>query len=726
VKNSLLAFVHRREILPLALFVIVVLSGLCFSTPAHAGADIEVTTTPTEHTVVMPFEKSYRFIATIRNNGSTTETIGMTIGSDIPQDWHLLAPAGQYRLAPGQSIDYVAVFEPGTGPDAREQTVKVPVSFSWNGGSQEFEITVKTKILSFSDLEKESVRTRFSVVDKSNGRPVTGAYVVATLPSGLESYYATPAGDGYGLLLPSGDYVKKFVRDYQVDHTCVGYYLQVYAEGYRGYFESGYLPEDGDLKTVALEPLDKVAEYSLQKTVASGYSIWWIRASADGKYFAFSQGAHGQPGREPPEQTKVLLTDDSGSVIWEKQTGGECWGVDISPDGEYVAAGCHDGNIYLWDKDGNEVWKHNSTEGHGEGALVRWVKFSPDGNCLLSGPVAANPGDAGLFEVETGKLLWSAFTGDWLREARFSADGKTVYLSSGNGAVYAVDGATGEPEWLGSGGHVIPFLLGINEQAGILVSSGKGRAFTALSLSDGSRRWQTVVDQTVTSARMAHDGSIVGATVGGMSYGVNADGSLKWFRRYGGVGHNGVYYTGNGKYALLGGPNPTLFDNNGNVLWQREKDKRINMTGPAEQDTGGANTVWVSEDASLIILGGDDGKIDFYRGSVTTGSNSYSQLSGMDVAAREERPPQMTPGPVPAPVPAPKMPPGITPTTPTMPTRPVPPVTEEPKKTPEEKALNGGLSCSSNPGSKASVPGELIILMGGIFVCRGIVRFRHK
>jgi hypothetical protein len=94
----------------------------------------------------------------------------------------------------------------------------------------------------------------------------------------------------------------------------------------------------------------------------------------------------------------------------------------------------------------------------------------------------------------------------------------------------------------------------------------------------------------------------------------------------------------------------------------------------------------------------------------------------MDVAAHEERPPQMMPGPVPTP----KMPPDITPTTPTMPTRPVPPVTEEPEKTPEEKAPSGGLSCSSSPGGQASVPGELIVLMGGLLVCLSIVRIRHK
>lgn len=626
-------------IIMLTLSVIVTLSTFSFSAPAKADSSIEITAGSTEHTIVIPFEKSFLFVANIKNNGSTTEIVSLTSGNNIPRDWHLLVATGQYHLAPGQSVDYVAVFEPSVTPQSGEEIVKVPISFSWDGGSKTFDLTVKTKILSLSDLQDENAKVAVSILDESNNSPISGASVVATLPSGIESYEARPSKDGYELSLPSGGYLRELANDYQIDHTSIGYYLQVYAEGYKGYFESNYLPGADDSKTIKLEPLSRVAEYNEHKTVVSGYSIWWIRASDDGGFLAFSQAAHGQPGQEPPDQTKVLLTDDNGEVIWEKQIGGECWGLDISPDGQYVAAGCHDGNTYLWDRSGREIWKRSSVEeGTDQSSSVRWVKFSPDGNYLLSGPTAMNSGTAGLFEVQSGNLLWSFDTGDWLREARFSSDGKTAYLSSSNGAIQAVDVSSGELKWLGAGDHVVPFLLAVNEQLGWLVSSGKGRAFTAIDLTDGSHRWRTVVDQTVTAAQMADDGSIVGATVGGMAYGVSPDGSLKWMRRYGGVGHNGVHYTSNGQYAVLGGPNPTLFSSDGSVLWQRERDKRIEMTGPAEQDTGGANAVWISEDASLIVLGGDDGKITFYKGGVKTGDNGYSQLSGLDLASYDEEP----------------------------------------------------------------------------------------
>jgi WD40 repeat protein len=712
--NVISAVMQKARLVLVAISTALTLSALGFPVAVDAGSEIEITTASTEHTVVIPFEKSFRFIVTIKNNGTTAEVIVPKCGQGIPPDWHLLTPAGQYQLAPGQAIDYVAIFEPNITPQSKEETVNVPFSFSWDGGSKQFEVTVKTKILSDSDLQNEDVKATISVLDKSNNTPVPDAFVVATLPSSLESYWARPGEDGYELILPSGDYLGKLANEYMIDHTSIGYYLQIYAEGYKAYFESDYLPRADDSKTIKLESLNQVGEYKEHNTIESGYSIWWIKASADGKFIAFSQGAHGQPGIEPPDQTKVVLTDGNGELLWERQTGGECWGLDISPDGQYVATGCHDGNIYLWDKDGEEVWKHNSAEGRDGELRVRWVKFSPDGNYLLSGPVAMNPGDVGLFEVNSGKLLWSFGTGDWLREARFSVDGKTAYLSSTNGTVYAVDAATGKSKWLGSGGHAVPFLLGINEQIGVAVSSGKGRAFTALDLTDGSRKWQTVVDQTVTAAGMAGDGSIVGATVGGMAYGVNPDGSFKWMRKYGGVGHNGVHHTSSGDYALLGGPNPTLFDSNGNVLWQREKDKPVAMTGPAEQDTGGANAVWVSEDASLIVLGGDDGKITFYKGSVKAGDNNYSQLSGMDIGGYEVSPaPSLTSTPKPAPTPTP----ALTHTPESVPA-PTPTPTPTPTQTPEPE-LEPAPSVATSPFSWPLAGG----MIGGVIAVGLVIMF---
>lgn len=603
-----------------------------------AASSIEITANETSHTVVMPLEKSFIFVATLQNNGSSEVEIQSTpIDSSLaPNNWHILSPTGRYKLASGQSAQYLAVFEPGSDPSGqdKEESVTVPISFTWQGGSKKFDVTVKTKNLS-QTINQNNISTSLSVKNQS-GKVITDATIIATLPSGMQCFMSQKSNDGYSLSLPSGEFLTNNVKEYKINHSTVGYYLQVYAQGYKNYFEDNYLPQANEQKTITLEKLDQVGNYSLTNTIETGYSIWWIRASQDEKYFAISQGMHDSPSEAPPSSGKIVLADSSGKKIWENTTGGVCWGLDIAPDASHIAAGCHDGKIYVWDKNGKKIWENSNNQKESDantrqGVRVRWIEFSPDGNYILTGPVDKTAEKAGVYETSTGKLVWSFYTGDWLREGRFSSDGKIVYFSSSNGTVYSVDATNGSFKWLGNGFHIIPFMLGLSESNQTIISAGKGRAFTALDIASGNRKWQKVIDQTVTAAQTASDGSAVGSTVGGMSYGLNSDGSFKWVRTYGGVGHNGVEYTANGQYAMFGGPNPTLFDTKGNILWQREVDKAVNMTSVQEKDTGGANEVWVSSDGSLIILGGDDGIVQFYSGKIENTKNNYSQLTGMDL-----------------------------------------------------------------------------------------------
>lgn len=595
-----------------------------------SAADFTVSVNSNDHTIMLPLEKSFRFVATIKNTSSKTKRFNVRIpegqGPKDPSkdNFTVLSPEGFFELKSGQEINYVITFEANPNIQrAKGQSLNTKLAVSSDGAEQSINISVKSDALEENELRSHYCSTPFSVVDKKTKKEINGAKVLAMLPSGMETKMAQSRGGALTLESLCGDYMNQISEQYKIDHSSKGHYLQVSAQGYKSYFEPNFLPTSSQ-KKIELEALDQVGEYTKTAEISSGFSIWWIKASSDNKYFAFSQGTHGSPSTPEPTSSKVIFTDDSGKELWSKTAGGQCWGLDVSSSGNYVAAGCHDGKVYVWDKSGKELM----SKGDNKEAIVRWVKFSPDEKYLIAGPANNRSEESGLYEVSTGKLIWSKYTGGYLREGRFSEDGKIVYLSSGNGTVYALNTSDGSEIWLGSGNFYIPFVLGASNSANTIIASGKGRAFTALDLQTGKQKWSTIIDQTITAGEVAEDGTTVGNSVGGMAYGIANDGKINWARNYGGVGHNGVFYTLNGKYVIFGGPNPTLFDSSGNVLWQREKDKKIQMTGPVETNTGGAYDTWMSEDGSLIILGGDDGNITFYKGSVKNGKNSYSQITG--------------------------------------------------------------------------------------------------
>jgi WD40 repeat protein len=586
---------------------------------SQAESDIGIYIDETEHTVVFPYEKSFRVVARIVNHISDTRIVRAEPQGEMPNGGHLLIPIGEYRLEPGQEAHMVAVFEVGPADNSNNSEIRIPIRFKWEGGEETFEFTIENKNLPFRDKKDELSNVEFIILDKYSNEEIKDATITALLPSGMEQVQAIYNNEKYELDIPSNEYLERIKSEYKIDLENTGYFLQISKAGYKNYLKSNFLPKKGeDKRTLALEPLDKVGNYKLEETVKSGYSVWWIKSSANGNYIAASQGAHGQEGIEPPSYSKVLLLSEEGKKIWENEVGGECWGLDISFDGNYIASGCHDGKIYVWNRSGKKLWEYANENGN----QVRWVKFSPDSKYLLSGPVNNRPEESGIFNVATGELKWSYYTGDYLREGVFSSDGKTTYFDSANGIIHALNTETGKLKWSGNGDHYIPFMFYLSESTKQIYTTGKGLAFTALESDTGKFRWQTSVDQTITAANTASDGSIVGVTVGGMIYKLNKIGEIEWARHYGGVGHNGVHYTDNGQYILLGGPNTTLLDGDGNVLWQRDSEKEIEMTGPAEQWTGGSNDVWMNEDASLLVLGGDDGDIEFYKGKVIDGENN--------------------------------------------------------------------------------------------------------
>ncbi len=406
---------------------------------------------------------------------------------------------------------------------------------------------------------------------------------------------------------------------------------------------------------IFLEPQRKCFEYEKVGEVQTEFAIWWIKAPKDCSYIVTSSGAHAH--FKPPEEVAIYLFNTNGEIIsrfpiavTDYNAPDLCWGLDVSPDGKYIAAGCYNGHVYLLDKTGNLVCSYDA------GGNVRWVKFSPDGKYLAFGPTKEGADYFGLFTVPNLTMIWEGFVGDWSRTVAFSDDGNLVAVGSSNG-VLTLFNINGDKLWQSSNGGLVPFLIGFDGKGEKIATGGKGRTLIVYDKS-GKVVWKKYLDHVIIAGGVSANGAIAVGTVGGIVYYFNPDGSLVFRRIQGGIGHNGLYLTRNGKYMLLGGANPTLLDSNGTVLWQlKPEEEEREPTSLGELDI--VNAVFLSEDASIMVLGYNNGKVEFWKLKAITKTTAEqsppkeeeTETTQPAPSTQQQQPPPPHPQPSPPPIP---------------------------------------------------------------------------
>jgi WD40 repeat protein len=597
----------RRSLIFLALLVGLGLL-LTSSSPALSapGAGLEVEANATEFTIQLPFARIAKVIITITNTGDAPDMVNVELIGGRRPSWLLISSGSFIHLEPGESSLYVITLEPQIRVPEDTITFQVRVSSTRDPSVQ--------KLLSFTATARQqpfhslphTAEIQGRVVDAQTGNPIPKARIHLSIPSGLEGMEERSREDGrWGMRLPAGEY-----------------FLEVHAPGYRSAYAADISLAEGERLEyeVALEPLDVDAEFELvwEQEVPGPYGVWWVRPDKSWEVIAVSQGKH------PPELHQptnfYLLSADSGGILWQRETVDEQWGLDITPDGSYVAVGSHDGHIYVVNRAGEEVWRKEVP------GYCRVVRFSPTGRFLAAGPTQYSVGELGLYETATGNLIWKHESGDWVRSIAFDGAESFVVAGSTDGRIHVLD-MEGKLLWRHST-HIFPLFLAVSEDGETIAAGGKSQTLHVFNR-DGTLRWSYDTDHVITYGVMSRDGSrIVVGTVGGYIHYLDGEGHLLWrtsMRMYGhqGIGHNAVAMTPDGRYVVIGGGDGSvlLFDEMGTLLWEWSPSK---PTSPKGHGEGAVMSVAISDDGTRILAGDGLSYVRLFQGRFVARPTSTS------------------------------------------------------------------------------------------------------
>ncbi len=586
--------------------------------------DFEVSLTSDKYVYFRGLQLPYLWLD-IKNLGSVDDKYNIRLKSAVPEGWDSVPEfAGHTWLEPGQQDGFKLTYKQiyaGLNQEEVESTFTYEVTSEQSSQSLEFDVTmvVYPELSSTmgapgsapeAEQGKRPCDIEGTVKDSQTGGSIEGAEVSLWLGNKvrLMPYDMVRITGSNGVFeLPCWS-VAAINEHYSPYFEVEGYRLLVQKSGYETYVYNDYLnPDNEQMRSVDIEltPLVWASEYDLvwEKGLAHP-GVWEIAPTDNWDRFAVAMGKHPDPNDAQYMPSVVSFLDDSGSVLWQKDLADESWAVDVAGDGTYVACAIEDGDggHYLWDAQGNEIWKNTPVHGGLE------IVFSPDNKQIGSGPSAAADGFV-LYDTQSGDELWTSTAGSrGARAVTFSEDGQYVFAAP---ILHKFD-LEGNLQWRRFISYV-PYVIRLSSDNNYVMVADKGDVVSMFDF-DGNLLWRKE-HFLITYADMSEDASITAVlTSYGELFAYNAEGELLWYRLVpgttteqcvycSGAGHNGVDVTSDGEYIAVGSGNyhTVLYDREGNIVWQHEGDAELDMSvHPLRRSV---MAVRISDDGSKIISG---------------------------------------------------------------------------------------------------------------------------
>ncbi len=260
--------------------------------------------------------------------------------------------------------------------------------------------------------------------------------------------------------------------------------------------------------------------------------------------------------------------DGSGAVLASGQTSLVVrTDVDNAPQLTLVAAGGLANSP--WPKFRGNAQNTGRGTGSGAAGTLKWA-FATNAAIESSpaigsdGTVYVGSGYGTLYALNgsTGAKRWAFATGEYVRSSpAIGADG-TVYVGSDDGKVHALNGSTGAKRWEFATGSFVHSSPAIGSDGTVYVGAGDGKVY-ALNGSTGAKQWEFATGSYVDSSpAIGSDGTVYVGSYDGKVYALTSTGAKRWAFVTGdwvysspAIGADGTVYVGSddGKVHALNG-----------------------------------------------------------------------------------------------------------------------------------------------------------------------------
>jgi len=605
---------------------------------------------------VLPLDKIIKHKFTVKNSGNKSLVIDFdgkiikpfkqALGSVTPE------PKKLY-LEPGETGTVIAKFDEKWGklpnfiPESNPKSGKFQRKIEWTlkdtktNKKKKFYVTIEFIVLD-EDQIKGDLKVSGKVIDE-NGNPKsetevelsTGNWKTLTMTkeNGSFSFPGVPMRNDWLLTATEGlitDDEEPCVPEPAPGPACPQ------PPQKRAF---AFVTPDKSEYTLILKDPKLKGSYEIIKSAKTDIGFWTGDVDEKENYVLLINGMENW-NKVPESDSKLYLFTLDGDLIWTHDLTWEGWNADLSSDGKYAAfvtSGCSKKPKcpfgVLETATGKPLWIKQSkkiTVTEHPQLDTKEIQISNDNKYLAIGGI---DGTLILFELETGKILWTQFIYGQIRGILFDKNDEFIYAGAGDRNAYKLKVEDGSIIWkadIGSWPYVGAFKLSNDEN--LLASGGKYGDLAVIQTKDGKVHWYEDMNDIVSWLDFSPDGKYLVAGGGGQYattlYKVD-NGKKIW--RIEGFTHQGKF-SPDGKYIMMGDKNIRLVDIYGNDL------AKVEFSEDGCRPGCGGIFAYVSKDGSKIIFTRRDidpsDSVFFVNGTITEGD--YKSTSVTKKTKRKE------------------------------------------------------------------------------------------